>query len=78
LLSRGLNLFQINLVNVAFYTTLFVFGIPTGAFADIFGRKTSVVLAGIFNALGTLVYYLATGFLGFAAAEILLAIGSTF
>jgi len=78
LLSRGLNLFQINLVNVAFYTTLFVFEIPTGAFADIFGRKTSVVLAGIFNALGTLMYYLATGFLGFAAAEILLAIGSTF
>lgn len=78
LLSKGLNLFQINLVNVAFYTTLFVFEIPTGAFADIFGRKTSVVLAGVFSAAGTLMYYLASGFWGFAAAESLLAIGSTF
>ena len=78
LLSRGLNLFQINLVNVAFYSTLFLFEIPTGAFADIFGRKTSVVLAGVFNVLGTLMYFLATGFWGFAAAESLLAIGSTF
>lgn len=78
LLSRGLNLFQINLVNVAFYTTLFVFEIPTGAFADIFGRKTSVVLAGVFSTLGTLMYYLAAGFWGFTAAEALLAVGSTF
>ena len=78
LLSRGLNLLEANLVNVVFYVTLFVFEIPTGAFADVFGRKTSVVFSGLFNTLGTLVYFLATGFWGFAAAEGLLAIGSTF
>lgn len=78
LLSRGLNLLEANLVNVAFYVTLFVFEIPTGAFADVFGRKTSVVFSGLFNTLGTLVYFLAKGFWGFAAAESLLAIGSTF
>lgn len=78
LLSRGLNLLEANLVNAVFYVTLFVFEIPTGAFADVFGRKTSVVLSGVFNTFGTLVYFLATGFWGFAAAEGLLAIGSTF
>ncbi len=78
LLSRGLSLLEINLVNVFFYVTLFLFEIPTGAFADVFGRKHSVVLAGVFNAAGTLVYFLAKGFWGFGAAESLLAIGSTF
>lgn len=78
LLSRGLSLLEINLVNVFFYATLFVFEIPTGAFADVFGRKHSVVLAGVFNAAGTLAYFLAKGFWGFGAAESLLAIGSTF
>ena len=78
LLSKGLSLFEANMVNVFFYATLFIFEIPTGAFADVFGRKYSIVLAGVFNAFGTLAYFLAKGFWGFAGAEILLAIGSTF
>ena len=78
LLSRGLNLFEANLVNLVFYATLFVFELPTGAFADVFGRKTSVVISGVFNTAGTLAYFFAKSFWGFAAAESLLAVGSTF
>lgn len=78
LLSKGLSLLDINLVNVFFFVTLFIFEIPTGALADVFGRKFSIVMAGVFNTLGTLMYFLSKGFWGFAAAESILAIGSTF
>ena len=45
LIKNGLDLFQVNLVNAIFFFTLFVCEIPTGAFADLFGRKKSFVIA---------------------------------
>ena len=39
LLLNGLDLFQANLINCAFYGALILFDVPTGAFADVFGRK---------------------------------------
>ncbi len=50
LISKGLNLFEVNLVNVVFYVTLSLFEIPTGAYADIFGRKSSLVLSAAVHA----------------------------
>lgn len=78
LIANGLNLFQVNLVNFVFYTTLFIFEIPTGAFADLFGRKLSFVLSCGLWSLSMLVYGLSHSFWGFATAEMLGAIGSTF
>lgn len=77
LLSRGLNIFQTSLINMVFFFTLFVFEIPTGAIADVFGRKLSVILAGVLTALGFFFYYVSQSFWGFALAEATLAIGST-
>lgn len=77
LLSRGLNIFQTSLINMVFFFTLFVFEIPTGAIADVFGRKLSVILAGVLTALGFFFYYISQSFWGFALAEATLAIGST-
>ncbi|MBI4262216.1 MFS transporter [Candidatus Uhrbacteria bacterium] len=77
LLSRGLNLFEINLVNFVFYTTLFLFEIPTGAIADVFGRKMSFILACLFAAASSLLYAATQSFAGFALAEALGAIGIT-
>ena len=78
LMGNGLNLLQVNLANAVFFVTLFVCEIPTGAFADIFGRKTSFVVAcGIMSA-SMFVYGLSHTFFGFALAEMLGAIGLTF
>ncbi len=77
LLSRGLNLFEINLVNFVFYTTLFLFEIPTGAVADVFGRKMSFILACMFAALSAFTYATATTITGFIIAEAVGAIGIT-
>lgn len=78
LIHNGLNLLQVNLVNAVFFSTLFICEIPTGAFADIFGRKTSFVTACGLMCVSMFVYGSSHTFLGFALAEMLGAVGSTF
>ena len=78
LMKNGLNLLQVNLVNAIFFLTLFICEIPTGAFADIFGRKTSFVVACALMSLGMFVYGSSHTFIGFVCAEVIAAIGATF
>ena len=78
LLSKGLNLFEVNLVNAVFFTTLFIFEIPTGAFADVFGRKASFIISCFLFSLGMFIYAASGSFLAFALAEFTSAIGNTF
>ncbi len=78
LAEKGLNLFEINMVNVVFYVTLLMFEIPTGAFADIYGRKNSVVVSCFMCSLGALMYGNSHTFIGFACSESTLGIGITF
>lgn len=77
LLERGLNLFEVNLVNFLYMITVFILEIPTGAVADIWGRKFSSVLSGVFSGMGFLIYSLADTFLGFVFAEIIIALGTS-
>ncbi|MBP6885827.1 MAG: MFS transporter [Candidatus Pacebacteria bacterium] len=78
LMARGLNLLEVNLVNFSFFTTLFLCEIPTGAFADVFGRKRSYVLSCALVAAGMVTYGCATSFWGYVAAEVIIGIGLTF
>ena len=78
LLSRGLNLLEANLVNTVFFITLFVFEIPTGIVADVWGRKVSTIIAFWLMAIGTGTYFFADSFLTCALAEAITAIGMTF
>ena len=78
LMKNGLNLFQVNLVNSIFFTTLFICEIPTGAFADIFGRKYSFVLSSAIVSLSMFVYGMSSSLSGFICAEMIAAIGITF
>lgn len=78
LMSRGLNLFEVNFVNVVFFTTMFFFELPTGAFADTWGRKTSFVIACGLAAAGEIVYFCSYSLIGFFLAEILVGIGRSF
>jgi len=78
LISNGLDLFEINLVNLVFYVTLFLTEIPTGAFADVFGRKVSHITACALLAISMLVYGLSSSFIFFAVAESIGAVALTF
>ncbi len=78
LMKHGLNLFEINMVNASFFLFLFISEVPTGAFADIFGRKNSFAISCLIFGIGKCVYGLNDTMVGFIIAEIILAIGRTF
>ena len=76
--SHGLNLFQVNMVNLVFWSVMFVTDIPTGAFADTFGRRLSFCLACCLYGVGMFTYAAGKTFGEFAIAEAIVAIGATF
>jgi MFS family permease len=78
LINHGLTLLEVNLVNMTFFLTLFICEIPTGAFANIFGRKTSFVLACVLMSLSMFVYGYSHTFSGFVISEIMAGIAATF
>ncbi len=78
LISRGLNLFEVNLVNAIFFVTLFLCEIPTGVIADTFGRKISFVISCFLVSFGMFIYAVSHSFWGFALAEATAAVGATF
>lgn len=77
LLNSGLSFFQVSLVNLFYMVFVFLLEIPTGAIADLWGRKMSFVLSSIINGIGFFLYSLAESFLGFVSAEIIIALGTT-
>lgn len=75
--ANGLNLFETNLVNTAYFVTLFLCEIPTGAIADVFGRKLSYVIACVLHGVSWLTYSVSSTMTGFIVAEIIGAVGMT-
>lgn len=78
LTTRGMDLLQISLINAFFMASIFIMEIPTGAFADIFGRKKSIVLGCFTLSLSMLVYFLSNNFWFFVLAEIIGALSVAF
>ncbi len=76
--SYGLNEFEVNMVNVSYFVTLFLFEIPTGIFADVYGRKKSFLISCALLSLSMLMYSMSENFWQFSVSEMIGAIGSTF
>jgi MFS family permease len=77
LLSRGLDLFQINAVLATYGVTVVLFEVPTGAIADVFGRRFSFVLGCAIRTGAYLLYTRVQDFQDCVVAEFLDAIGTT-
>ena len=75
--SKGLTFEQIAIIGSVFSTCLLVLDLPTGYFADSFGRKRALVIAGLFKGLGGAVLYLWPAYEGFIFAFILIGIGNS-
>ncbi len=69
--KSGLSFEQSLLLKTILSLSIFIFEIPSGYFADIFGRKACLVSGGLIWTLGLLFYCFQTGFSAFAIAEIL-------
>jgi len=77
LLSRGLDLLEINLVLATYLITAFVFEVPTGAIADLAGRRLSFVLSCGLRAGAFALYAFAHSFGDCLVAEFIDAVGTT-
>lgn len=66
LASRGLSLFQIGLMETVYHVSSFTMEIPTGAVADIFGRKTSRILSRLTSIIAIMIMIFATNVMAFA------------
>jgi MFS family permease len=82
LLSAGLDIFQVMLVNAAYTVAQVIFEVPTGVVADTIGRRVSYLLAVGTILVSTLLYVwfglAGYGLWPFAAASALLGVGYTF
>ncbi len=76
--ANGLSLTKIMILQSLFAISIVFWELPTGVFADKFGRKKSLVLGAFFLAAGLLVYSLGFTFWQFFAAEFIWAIGLCF
>jgi len=78
LYSKGLDPLQANLVNSVFMIGNFIFEVPTGVYADYFGRKKSIMLFFLIWGIGHFVYFFSNSFISFVMAELIAALGITF
>jgi MFS family permease len=72
----GLTLVQVFILNAWFMMWNMLFEVPTGAVADRFGRKWSIVLGSVVTAAACLVYVSTPRFGVFLVAEVLFGLGN--
>lgn len=74
----GLSIAEATLVDVAFWLGIAVAEIPTGAVADTYGRKLSMIWAVLILAFGSIMFVLAPSFWWMMFANFLWSVGFTF
>jgi len=75
--SRGLDALEVNTVLAIYLIVVFAFEVPTGAAADLVGRKASFLLACAVRALAFGLYAVAHDFTDCAVAEVIDGVGTT-
>lgn len=73
--SNGLTMQDIFTLKAIYSIALMVLEIPTGYFADVAGRKTSIFLGSLFGFAGYMIYATSSGFWEFVVAETVLGTG---
>ena len=77
-LEGGLTFFQIGLLYAIRDLTTNILEIPTGIFADVFGRRKSMVMAFLAYISSFVVFYLLADFYPYACAMVLFGLGEAF
>lgn len=76
--ENGLSQTQIYVLQSLFALTIVFLEVPSGYFADVLGRKLSIVLGAVLSTLGFILYSISYGFLPLLLAEFVLGIGYSF
>ena len=77
-MANGLNLTEVMILQSIFSIIVVVLELPTGYFADLYGRKTSLVIGSLTLFFGIIIYSLGHNFFQFLIAEILWGISASF
>ncbi|MDD9952751.1 MAG: MFS transporter [Candidatus Woesearchaeota archaeon] len=72
--ENGLNLTQIMILQSLFAICIVVFEVPTGYFADAYGRKNSLVFGSMLAFVGLTIYAIGHNFWMFLVAELIIAV----
>jgi MFS family permease len=75
--ENGLEQYDVFLLQAIYSVAIVVLEIPSGYFADVLGRKKTLIAGSVFGFFGYLVYSFSYGFTGFLMAEIILGIGQS-
>ncbi|MEM8661240.1 MAG: MFS transporter [Pseudomonadota bacterium] len=73
--GHGLSMSQVLQTQALFALTIALFEVPSGYFADVYGRKRAIMIGAALNAVGFLSLIWADSFLDFVVYEIILGIG---
>ena len=74
LASKGMTLTQLGLLETIFHITSFLMEVPTGAVADIYGRRVSRILGRLFSVISVVILLMADSFFWFAGSFIITAL----
>lgn len=72
--NKGMSLFEIGMLEGIFHITGLISEVPSGIFADLVGRKRSIVIGRILSLVSCLMTLLSNNFLGFSIGFILSAL----
>jgi MFS family permease len=75
--SNSLSSTQIFTIQAAYALSILILEVPSGYFADVFGRKKTLILGAIFMPVGLAVYAFTGSFFTFILAEFILAVGNS-
>ena len=73
--SNGLSMFEVMILQALFAVGVILLEVPSGYFADSYGRRNSLIVASIFSTIGIISYSLGYGFVDFLIAEFFWAVG---
>lgn len=76
--SRGLGMTQIMLLQSIYALSVIILELPTGALADYFGKRISLIFGALFSAIGFFIYGVSFKFWHFAIGEIIVGTGMAF
>lgn len=76
--ENGLGMADVLLLKGIYSVAIVVFEIPSGYFADTWGRKNTLIIGSILGTLGFVTYSVSGAFMGFLAAELMLGVGQSF
>lgn len=78
LVERGMNMSQVGVLEALLHLAIFFFEVPTGIIADLYGRKTSLIIGQFLSLFYALFMFISGNFFVFTLAFAMFGLASTF